>query len=243
LRNNQLPDKTPDIAVLAAQLGNVPHFRGLAPTDLQAIVAAGAVRRYPAGETVFLEDDPCAGMFVLLAGEVHLYKQSPKRKQTVLAVILPVIMFNEVAVLDGGPNPTSAIAIQDTLVWRIGHNAFQELMKRYPQVGLGLLRVMAERNRAMVAQYYDLSFRSVLARTAKLLLELSQNGEQTINRKENPIYLMAARIATVPEAVSRSLKEIEKREAICLTHSTIEVRLPWVVANLAQMESQEERNK
>jgi CRP/FNR family cyclic AMP-dependent transcriptional regulator len=233
-----LPDKNPDLSELAALLGSVSHFRGFAPADLQAIVTAGAIQRYLAGETIFLEDDLCAGVFVLLSGEVHLCKQGPQGKRNILAVILPVIMFNEVAVLDGGPNPTSAMAIQDVLVWRIQYNPFQELLKRYPLVGLSLLRVLAERNRMMLAQYYDLSFRSVLARTAKLLLELSWNGQQTIIRRENPIYMMARRIATVPETVSRALKEIEKQGAICLTRSTIEVRLPWVVANLAQIDNQ-----
>ena len=98
--------------------------------------------------------------------------------------------------------------------------------------------MLAERNRLIVAQYYDLSFRSVLARTAKLLLELSQNGQQTIHRRDNPIHMLAARIATVPEAVSRALKEIEKQGAISMTRSTIEVRLPWVLANLAQVDRQ-----
>jgi CRP/FNR family transcriptional regulator len=210
----------------------------MAPADLQAIVSAGAIRRFHAGETIFLEDNPCAGMFVLISGEVHLCRQSPQGKKNILAVILPVIMFNEVAVLDGGPNPATAIAALNCTVWRISQNAFQDLLERFPQVGLSLLRVLAERNRLLVAHYYDLSFRSVLARTAKLLLELSQNGQQTIHRRENPIYLMARRIATVPEAVSRALKEIEKQGAINLTHSTIEVRLPWVVANLAQVDNQ-----
>ena len=217
-----MPDNKPDLSALIARLGRVSHFRDLAPADLQAIVSAGAIRRYQAGETIFLEEDACAGMFVLLSGEVHLCKQNLQGKQNILAVILPVIMFNEVAVLDGGPNPVSAMAAQDALVWRIAYEAFQELLKRYPLVGLSLLHVMAERNRLLVAQYYDLSFRSVLARTAKLLLELSQNGQHTINRRENPIHLMAKRIATVPEAVSRALKEIAKQGAISLTRSTID---------------------
>jgi CRP/FNR family transcriptional regulator len=242
LKDRDLPEKLPGLAALIARLGNVTHFRGLAPTDLEAIVLAGMIRRYHAGETIFLEDDDCAGMFVLLSGGVHLFKQNPQGKQNILAVIQPVIMFNEVAVLDGGPNPVSAMAAQETLVWRIPHDEFQELLKRYPLVGLSLLHVMAERNRLLVAQYYDLSFRSVLARTAKLLLELSQNGQHIIHRRENPIHLMAKRIATVPEAVSRALKEISKQGAINMTRSTIEVRLPWVVANLAQMVSQIEND-
>ena len=58
----------PDLNALAARLGNVPHFRGLAQEDLISIVSAGTIRRYEAGETIFLEDEPCAGMFVLLVG-------------------------------------------------------------------------------------------------------------------------------------------------------------------------------
>ena len=173
-----MPEKTPDLTAFSAQLGNVPHFRGLAPADLQAIVSAGAIRRYQAGETIFLEDDPARGCTYCSPAKCICVSKARKGKQNILAVILPVIMFNEVAVLDGGPNPVSAMAVQDTLVWRIAHDPFQELLKRYPLVGLSLLRVMAERNRMLVAQYYDLSFRSVLARTAKLLLELSQNGQQ-----------------------------------------------------------------
>ncbi len=228
--------RKPDLNVLAARLGNVPHFHGLREEELLSIVSAGTIRRFTAGETIFLEDEPCAGMYVLLTGEVHLCKQGPQGKQNIMAVIRPVIMFNEVAVLDGGPNPATAIAAQEASAWQISHHAFQTLLKRIPQVGLSLLRVLAERNRLIVAQYYDLSFRSVLARTAKLLLELSHNGNQTIHRRDYPIHMLAARIATVPEAVSRSLKEIEKQGAICMTRSTIEVRLPWVLASLAQVD-------
>ena len=228
----------PDLNVLASQLGNVAHFHGLAQEDLLSIVSAGTIRRYEASETIFLEDEPCAGMYVLLAGEVHLCKLGPNGKQNIMAVIKPVIMFNEVAVLDGGSNPATAIAAKDCTAWQISHNAFQALLKRIPQVGLSLLRVLAERNRLIVSQYYDLSFRSVLARTAKLLLELSRNGEQPIHRRDHPIHMLAARIATVPEAVSRALKEIESQGATCMTRSTIEVRLPWVLANLAQIDRQ-----
>ena len=231
-----MPEKTPPLSALVAQLGNVAHFRGLAPADLLDIVAAGALRRYRADEIIFLEDEPCSGMYVLLSGEVQLCKQNPQGKQNIMAVIHPVIMFNEVAVLDEGSNPASAMAAQDTLVWRIASDAFQVLLKRYPLIGLSLLRIMAQRNRLMVAQYYDLSSRTVLARTAKLLLELSQNGQYPISRREMPVRLMAARIASVPEVVSRCLKEIDKQGGICITRSTIEVNMPCILAGMAQSE-------
>ena len=162
-----------DAPDLIAQLQRVEHFKRLPEVDVRAIVTAGRVRRFAAGETLFAEGAPCAGMFVLLTGQVHLRKLGPQGQESILAVIEPVIMFNEVAVLDGGANLTTAVAAQDCTVWQIGCDRFQALLARYPMIGLGLLRVLARRNRFLVSQVEDLSFRTVQARAAKLLLDLS----------------------------------------------------------------------
>ena len=220
---------------LVSQLGKVKHFQSLPESAREAIVSAGQVRRFAAGTTIFVESDPCAGMFVLLSGQVHLCKLGLQGQIQIMTVIEPVIMFNEVAVLDGGPNPVTAIAIQDCQTWNIGCSAFHELMSRYPQVGLGLLPVLAARNRLLISQYEDLSFRSVLARTAKLLLDLSRYGQQTIDRREHSIYEMAARVATTPEAISRSLKTFKQDGYIVSTRTSISICQPEALARAAQI--------
>ena len=155
---------------LAKQLQTVSHFQSLGLTDLLYIVSSGQVRKFRAGDFIFHEGEGCAGMHVLIKGQVELQKTGPQGKTSILSIIDPVIMFNEVSVLDGGENPFSAYATQDCIIWQVSYEAFQSLLTRYPQVGLGLLRVLAKRNRQMLTQYEDVSFRSVLARTAKLLL-------------------------------------------------------------------------
>jgi CRP/FNR family transcriptional regulator len=160
----------------------------------------------------------------------------PQGQQNIVSVVRPVIMFNEVTVLDGGPNPLTAMALQDCRVWRISHEAFQDLLTRYPQIGLSLLRILAYRNRMMIAHYHDLSFLPVLGRVAKLLLELSQNGKVDIVRNQIPISQMASRISTVPEAVSRALKELREQDAIAMTRSTITITRRDILGNLAQVE-------
>ncbi len=231
-----LSNHMPDINVLIQRLGNVPHFRGLGEADLRTIILAGSLQHYSAQSLIFLEDEPCAGMYVLLAGEVHLCKLGPQGQQNIVSIIHPVIMFNEVAVLDGGPNPLTAMAMQDSMAWRVSYEAFQDLLTRYPQLGLSLLRVLAHRSRMLVGHYHDLSFLPVLGRVAKLLLELSQSGKQPIQRREIPISQMAARTATVSEAVSRALKELREKDAIQINRATIVVTQPEVLARLAQVE-------
>ena len=87
---------------LVDQLKRVEHFKHISPIDLMAIVTSGQVKIYESGTTLFFEGDPCAGMYVLLKGKVDLCKTGPEGQVTILNSIRPVIMFNEVPVLDGG---------------------------------------------------------------------------------------------------------------------------------------------
>ncbi len=221
---------------LVESLGRVEHFRRLPEADRAAIVNAGQTRSFPAGAIIYREGETGAGMFVLLAGHVHLQKLGPQGQQSIVAEIEPVIMFNEVTVLDSGANLTTAVAVQACVTWNISHANFQALLQRYPMIGLGLLRVLAARTRNLLAQYEDLSFRSVLARTAKLLLDLSERGARPIHRKEYPNADLAARISTVPEALSRSLQVFRKNGDITCTRATITVNQPETLEKFAQVE-------
>ena len=219
-------------------LRSVHLFANFADVDLRAIVTGGQIRHFLAGETIFSEGEACAGMHVLIRGQVHLCKMGPEGQVNIMAVVMPVIMVNEVAVLDGGSNPVTAIAVRDCLLWQISYVSFQALLKRYPQMGLGLLLILATRNREMLTQYEDISFRSVLARAAKLLLDLSKYGQQPINRHEHSINEMASRIACVPEAISRSLNTFKAQALIKSSRTEILVSQPAELARLAQIEPQ-----
>jgi CRP/FNR family transcriptional regulator len=222
---------------LAKLLGRVWHFRKLKLTDLQRIVSAGKLRRFRAGTLIFQEDATSAGMFVLFSGKVHLCKLGPTGQEQIISVIEPVIMFNELTAIDGGPNPFTAMCIKDSLTWNIDHEAFLDLVQRYPdpEIGLGLLRILSARTRMLIGRCDDLSFRPVVARTAKLILELSEGGIHVINRRQHPIKEMSARIATVPEAISRSLKTLKEEEYIEYTRMEISVLNSHGLAALAQL--------
>jgi len=224
-----------DSAHLAQMLGSVPYFRSLQQTDLQAIVTAGQVRRYAEGKPLFHEGASCAGLFVLIKRRIQLHKLGPDGREQIMSVHEPVTMFNEVPVLDGGVNVATAIASEETIVWHAPRDAFLGLLNRYPAMGLGLLRVLARRNRFLISQYEDLSFRSVVARTAKLILTLSRQGQDPIDRYANPNTELAARVATVPEAFSRALGLMRKNRLIRCTRDVITVLAPDGLADMADL--------
>ncbi len=224
-----------DSEQLTELLLRVGHFRNLPERDRRAIVAAGHLCRYRQGAIIFLEDEPCAGMHVLLSGKVHLVKFNSRGQEQIVAVMEPIIMFNEVAALDGDPNPVTAIAAQETRTWNISHQALFKLLEKYPRLSLALLQVLATRNRMLIELYQDLASRPVLGRLAKLLLELSEGGSLPVQRRQHSIREMAGRIATVPEAISRSLRTLKGRGLIDYNRSQILILKPSELAELAQI--------
>lgn len=227
-----------NIEKLAKTLGRVWHFHHLKLKDLRLIVSAGQMMRFQAGSIIFQETELSAGMFVLLSGKVHLIKLSPNGQEQIISIIRPVIMFNELTAIDDGPNPYTAIAIENCNTWNIKHQAFHDLVNRYPDpsIGLGLLRILASRTRLLINRCEDLSFRPVLARTAKLLLDLSVGGSNVIDRSEHPIKDMSANIATVPEAISRSLGNLREEGLVEVTRTHIRILDVPGVARIAQIE-------
>lgn len=225
-----------DPTKLAHMMGKVEHFKGMAEKDLLAIVRAGSLVRKSHEETIFWESEPCAGLFVLLQGQVHLYKHGPEGQEYILAALDPVTMFNEVAVLDGGDNPTSAVAHGDCLLLKITYEDFRGLMKKYPQVAFGLLPILARRNRWLMSQYEDLCFLTVRARTAKLLLDFSGKGQHVIDRRDLKIEEIAARIFTSPEVVSRTIGLLANNGLIESDRQTITVRDAGALAKLAYLD-------
>jgi len=222
-----------DLPSLITRLGSVSHFSHMSEEDRTRIVSAGQVHFYPADSMIFEEGSDCAGLFVLFKGCVNLCKLGIQGQETIIAVIKPIIMFNEVAVLDGGPNPLSAMAVENCATWRLSHEAFISLAKNYPEVGTGLLRILASRFRAILNQYEDLLSRPVCARTAKVILDLSRHGTMPIDRRDHSNQELAAMAATGPEVFSRALKRLREASVINCTRAEIRVRKPTHLAEIA----------
>lgn len=225
-----------DISQLTNNLKNVRHFRNLPITAIREIVLGGRTQIYPARETIFREGDACAGLFVLIRGQVHLYKCGIHGQEAIISVIQPVIMFNEVAALDGEDNPITAIAAENSLTWRIDHQRFNELIQKYPPVGTSLLKVLANRNRLLMASFEDLFSRPVRARVARVILDLSAFGETSIDRGQHTNLKIAALAATVPEAVSRALQSFREEGLIETSRAQINILQSERLAKLALIE-------
>ncbi len=192
-------------------LRRVPYFAGLGNDVLAALTAVSIQRQFMRGQLIFEEGEPCAGLYIVAAGEVKVFKLSPQGREQVIRQLGPGSTFNEVPVLDGGPNPASTAAVTDATVCVISRADIRRLAQTYPAFAWALIESTARHARHLVLMVEDLSLRSVKARLARLLLVEAQrstaSGEidrsQMITQAE-----MAARLGTVREMIGRVLRDL-----------------------------------
>lgn len=192
-------------------LRKVPYFSGLPESLLRALGEAAVERSYGRGELIFLEGEPCSGLHIVTGGEVKVFKLSPQGREQILHRLGPGDTFNDVAVLDGGPNPASAGALTDATLWIISRSSLQRLAEANPALAWALIESIAHRARHLVAMVEDLSLRSVKSRVARLLLTEARRAPSTaaLDRREMVTQAeMAARLGTVREMIGRALREL-----------------------------------
>lgn len=220
-----------------ALLRRVPYFTNVPGDVLRAVAAVAVARRFDRGQVIFLEGEPCAGLFVVGEGEVKIYKLSPQGREQILATLTPGGTFNEVAVLDGGPNPASAAAIVPTQVWVVARDDMRRLAQAHPSLAWALIESMARRARHLVEMVEDLSLRSVKARLAKLLLAEAERSRSqgAIERSQMVTQSeMAARLGTVREMVGRALRELADEGMITLDRQRIVIDDPDGLSAVAE---------
>jgi CRP-like cAMP-binding protein len=196
-------------------LKSVPYFSGLSAREIERIRKEAAELSFSTGEILFLEGEPCRGLYLVYSGRIRIFKSSPEGREQVLLIAQRGDSFNDVPVFDGGPNPASSSALEPSVVYLIPKEALLSLFADCPPA-LPILKVFSARLRHLTSVVEDLSFRSVIGRMARLLLELAvvQGGTAPIPRLTQDE--MAARVGSVRDVIGRALKALEAGGAIRL---------------------------
>jgi len=200
-------------------LKSTPYFSGLSPGEFDSVKKLIFMKTAERGEVILLEGESAEALYFVASGVVKVFKTSVEGKEQILNIVRPGESFNEVPVLDGGPNPASAQAITPVVLQGIGKSDLQVILRDYPQVTLNVIKVLANRVRHLVSLVEDLSFRRVTGRVAKILLEHA--GDGTGPRPRLSQQEMAAMAGTAREVVGRSLKSLEEAGTIRLDRHRI----------------------
>ncbi len=158
------------------------------------------------GDVIFNEGDPVAGMFLIEQGVIKICRYSKDGREHILHILQRGDTFNDMAALDGGPNPASAIAFSDAVIWRVDRSSIRVMAREHPDFAWALLESVARRARQLVNVVQDLAMRNVRGRLARLLLEQAEANTDDQFVKMLTQEEMANHLGTVREVLGRALR-------------------------------------
>ena len=136
---------------LAEILHNIPLFADLSSRELRVLEEAVHRRTYKAGEMVFVETEPAAGMYVIQSGHVNIVLHPKRENPILLAELQPGDFFGEMALLGDTVRSATAVARDDSELIGFFHPDLLEIISLHPQIGakiaFGLSKTLAERLR------------------------------------------------------------------------------------------------
>jgi len=220
---------------LVEALSSVPLFLELDANVMDMVGHAAAPKHYAAGEMVFLQGDPCAGLYIVQEGWLKGIITSPLGREQIIRLLEPGDVFNEIGLLTDGKNLVTVQALEDSTLWVIERKTMLRLMDEHPRLYRAITQNLAERIPHLIKLVEDLSLRTVKSRMARILLENAVEG--VINRRRWMTQTeMAARLGTVLDVVNRTLTGLENEGLISVERYKIQILKYKMLEELANLE-------
>jgi len=202
-------------------LKNCNLFEQLTPERLKKLEGFCSARKFTRGNPIYLPADQANAVFLLASGRAKICNISSDGKQAILAFIEPGELFGELAVLESGDRDEYAEATEPSMVILIPATQMQQLMAEYPDVSLGVTKIIGLRRRRIERRLKYLLFRSNRQRLIHALLELvEQYGVRSAEGIELAIKLthqdLANIIGSTRETVTVVLGELQSEGCILL---------------------------
>jgi CRP-like cAMP-binding protein len=216
------------MALQVELLKSAGYFRALSVVEMEALVRLVFEKTAQRGDVLQYDGEPAEALYLVVTGAVKLSLTSPEGKEQILDIAGPGDTFNDVPVLDNGPSLASAQAMGPALLYGVSKSELIAFLRSHPAAAWNAVEVLAGKVRRLAALVEDLSFRHVIGRVARLLLQHAGDGAAPGPRLTQ--QEMAAIVGTAREVVGRSLKALEEEGVIRLDRHRIVITNRAVLA-------------
>jgi CRP/FNR family cyclic AMP-dependent transcriptional regulator len=211
-----------------AVVSRVPLFAGISDERLADLAARTRWQVHAAGETVMDVGDTTNEVFIIAAGAVRVVFRTAFGYESILNDLDVGDFFGELAAIDNGQRSANVTALLHTRLCVIPGAAFMDFVLSSPEVGHRLLRRLSAWLRSKDERLIEFGALTVRQRLIAELLRLSRSragGERVISPPP-PQHILAARVGTRRESVSREMAEMTRSGSITVGRGGIILHRP-----------------
>jgi len=152
-------------------LGNIELFRDLDADERKLLAASVEVTELEPATMVFEENSHRKKLFVIIQGEVELFKKTAYGEEKRLSLFGKHDFLGEGSLMDDYPHSTSARTLLNTTLLSIDRDAMDKLCEQSPAIGTKVLsrvaRVISRRMRQASTRVVNVAAQYVSGRTRK----------------------------------------------------------------------------
>jgi CRP/FNR family cyclic AMP-dependent transcriptional regulator len=191
------------------------------------------------GDVLYAPQDGTERLFILKQGRVQVYEVDRGGDEITLSVVEGGNVFGEMALTGQSLGGVYVRALASSTVVSLKREDLEGLIMKKPEVGLRLVRELAERLHASEARYADIIGKDVPARLATLILTLvDSEGVVSSESYKIPTHYtheqLASMIGCKRVAVTRAFSRLKEAEAVQLKDRHIVVKDLVTLKDLAE---------
>ncbi len=200
-----------------------PLFAQLTPEQLVRVDQHSSWVRLKEGESVFEQGDPVSRFYLVVKGQIKLYRLSPAGNEKVIEVITPGSTFAEALMFQDRPHyPVGAQALTPAELISVDAADFKRMLRESVDTCFLLLGDMSQRLRGLLREIDELSLHSATCRVAASLLQLAPADQDTY---ELPVakQILASCLSITPETFSRILKNLSRQQVVSVKGGHVQI--------------------
>lgn len=210
------------VELKARYLSAIDVFRDLPRSEIDRLAHTTTMFTAPRGRVLYRPGETSGALFLLKKGRVQIVRESPDGKRLVTAVLGPGTFFGEMALVGQRfPQDSAAEAVEDALICVLSRRDLEDLIMKFPRVGLRFLEQVSARLLETEAIVEDFAFKSVPQRLATTLTRLSDEASDGLIHASH--QELADLIGTYRETVTLTLSDFRERGLVELGRRNIRI--------------------
>ncbi|MCI5139198.1 MAG: Crp/Fnr family transcriptional regulator [Candidatus Electrothrix sp. AR1] len=199
-------------------------FQGLSDELINRLVNISRQKQYSKGETIFLEGRPSNGFYIIIQGQVKIFKASAEGKEQIFYTFGTGEPFGLTTLFINKKSPICATSMVSTTVLFFPKEEFLQLTVDHPPIAQSMLSGLSQRLCQLVEKIGSLALYGAPHRLSAHLIYLAeQQGRTDQVLLDMPKKQLACLLGTTPENLSRIFADMSNNGLLRVTGSCVQL--------------------
>ncbi len=226
---------------ISKQIKDIILFQGISPEKIKELASQSVYKKFKPGEMVIGEADPIRSFYVVISGQLKLYRSSVEGKEQTLQLLGPGDPFGLCTAFATDSFPASAMAIEESAVLLIPGTVMEATARQEPALLFNIIQILSQRLKDSMTLIESLALKEIPERLASFLRHESAKNKTdkndivklTISQRE-----LAKILDATPEALSRAIRKMANEGIISASGREISILDSKALDELAEGEYQ-----